>query len=142
MEATAADIMEQRKKNQSGKTKAFPEIFSDGVTSILESAVPYKDMHFDELEHFSKLPEILKDKRTFGLKKYGNNSFQSSVENLVLCPISKHLKEEIEDAINYSIALKYQSQITGSYPLSPTKIDALIKGLVDLWIVTDSMENK
>ena len=48
--------------------------------------------------------EELKDKREFGLKKYGDISFQSSETNLDDCDTIQHLKEELIDAENYCIA--------------------------------------
>ncbi len=48
-----------------------------------------------------RIQDFTADKRRFGLKKYGNYSFQISFENSVTCDINEHIKSEITDLINY-----------------------------------------
>ena len=48
-----------------------------------------------------RVQDFTADKRRFGLKKYGNYSFQISFENSVTCDINEHIKSEITDLINY-----------------------------------------
>lgn len=50
-----------------------------------------------------RLRELLEKKRMFGLEKYGERAFQSSVENAVASPVAAHLGDEIIDAFNYAM---------------------------------------
>lgn len=55
-----------------------------------------------------ELCEKLKAKRDFGLKKYGEHSFQSSFQNAMTSPVLDHLEEELLDSINYLLHIKFQ----------------------------------
>ncbi len=48
-----------------------------------------------------RITDFTSDKRRFGLKKYGEYSFQISFENSVTCNINEHIKSEVVDLINY-----------------------------------------
>lgn len=68
-----------------------------------------------ELEEAHNIPEELskelENKRNFGVNKYGDYSFQSNFENAVTSPSEDHLREELIDAINYSLHSIYKSTI-------------------------------
>jgi hypothetical protein len=59
------------------------------------------------------LATLLKEKREFGLKKYGDLSFQSSLENCMTCPTLEHAKEEIIDCLNYILHEQYKNDLRG-----------------------------
>lgn len=58
----------------------------------------------------------LRDKRDFGLKKYGDKSFQSNFENTMNSPTLQHASEELIDAMNYIAHELYKEKIAdGGY---------------------------
>lgn len=65
-----------------------------------------------QIEEFVEMPEELskelEKKRNFGYDKYGEYSFQSSFENAVTSPSEEHLREELIDAINYTLHSIYK----------------------------------
>lgn len=56
----------------------------------------------------------LKEKREFGLKKYGEYSFQSTFEKSMTSPVKEHLLEELIDACNYTAHIVYQNKLVGN----------------------------
>lgn len=60
------------------------------------------------------LQRKLQSKREFGLKKYGDISFQSSKENLDKAHCLEHLLEELIDAINYTNTSRVKLQLRNS----------------------------
>ena len=51
-----------------------------------------------------KIFDETKDKREFGLKKYGEKSFQISEEKFLECELLEHMRQELIDSINYAYA--------------------------------------
>jgi hypothetical protein len=45
----------------------------------------------------------LKEKREFGLQKYGERAFQSNFDNAISSPVGAHLGDELVDTYNYSL---------------------------------------
>ena len=69
----------------------FNELYEHAVDSIQAEA------------HISDSVRMeLSAKRRYGLEKYGEYSFQSSLSNLLNSPSMEHLREEILDAMNYA----------------------------------------
>jgi hypothetical protein len=69
----------------------FPELYEKIISEIQEESI--RD---------PVLLKVLKDKRDFGLAKYGPEiSFQGSFENAMASPTIKHACEELIDAMNY-----------------------------------------
>lgn len=56
------------------------------------------------------LEKKLKDKRNFGLEKYGEYSFQANFRNSMTSPSEEHLEEELIDAINYIMHSMFKSR--------------------------------
>jgi len=89
----------------------------------------------NELCNFYSVPldlqKILQDKRDFGLKKYGERSFQGSLENTLSVPIWLHLHDELVDAINYSLHYIYRIGLAGEEG-KREKLEEILKILLDL----------
>ncbi len=79
----------------------------------------------------AKVQEILKEKRAFGLKKYGDRSFQSNLENALTTPIWNHLHDELVDAVNYSLHYLFVLGITGGEEARP-QVEGILKSLLDI----------
>lgn len=60
-----------------------------------------------------ELKEKLKEKRDFGLEKYGDFSFQSNFENCMTAPSFDYALEEIIDLLNYLLHAQYQNMVNG-----------------------------
>jgi hypothetical protein len=69
----------------------------------------------------------LKEKRRLGVVKYGEYSFQSSLNKTLSAPTMEHLKEELLDAFNYLI----HEHIKASF-LYPAQLQAIGKAINDL----------
>lgn len=59
------------------------------------------ETYFDSMGMGSDLIKELRDKRAFGLRKYGEISYQSSRYNAMMCDTLQHSIEEVVDALNY-----------------------------------------
>lgn len=68
-----------------------------------------------------KILLYMKEKRKFGFQKYGENSFQSTFENALACPITNHIIDELIDLINYLFHYLFQSLFFQSNEKSLTK---------------------
>ena len=78
------------------------------------------------------LAQKIKDKMNFGLQKYGDRSYQSSLSNLMECSLYTHFEEEIIDAINYAAALALRCRILG-HSKSEEVYTSLIQSLADAY---------
>lgn len=58
---------------------------------------------FDYELEINKIWQELSYKRDLGLKKYGIDSYQHSIENLNKVDLCKHAEDELADIINYSL---------------------------------------
>jgi hypothetical protein len=94
--------------------KPFPEIYA---TAMLR------------YERLCSIPETivkeLEAKREFGLKKYKEISFQSNFDNAMSAPALLHLKEEIVDALNYTLHAVFQTNTQGYDGCEPNYINVL-----------------
>jgi hypothetical protein len=59
---------------------------------------------FDYKKEFKKVVDEVEEKMNFGLEKYGDRSYQASLENLSNCDTLDHLRSEMIDCINYCVA--------------------------------------
>ena len=57
------------------------------------------------------LAEDLAAKRAFGIKKYGEKSFQGCKENAMSVDMIAHARDELIDYINYTLHKMYQSSV-------------------------------
>ncbi|MGV9206151.1 MAG: hypothetical protein ACOC44_19255, partial [Promethearchaeia archaeon] len=57
----------------------------------------------------SDLSKTLEKKREKGYEKYKEYSFQANFDNTITSPSEEHLKEELEDAINYALHSMYKT---------------------------------
>lgn len=72
--------------------KAFADVYDEVMTKIAK-----------EFQLPVALQEQLSAKRAFGLEKYGERAFQSTIENAIASPVAAHLGDEIVDAFNYAL---------------------------------------
>ena len=103
-----------------GTKVEFPALYELAITKLFVDGVG---------EH-PELQAKLKAKRDFGLKKYGEYSFQGTFERAIASPVFAHLKEEILDSINYLLHIKFQllfSSIELDFP------DKTLGCLVDIY---------
>jgi hypothetical protein len=88
----------------------FPAMYEIAIGRLLDDA---------GVEVSTELQDKLKAKRDFGLKKYGEHSFQGSFKHAMTSPVFNHLEEEVLDSINYLLHIKFQllfSTIPTSFP--------------------------
>lgn len=78
------------------------------------------------------LQKLLIEKRDFGLKKYGEISFQSSYENAMGTDTVQHAKEEVIDLINYLIHETYKNSVNKD-PIKFKKIKKLLKKSIKIY---------
>ena len=90
----------------------FPAMYEVAIGRILD-AVPGGAS--------TELCDKLKAKRDFGLKKYGEHSFQGNFKNAMTSPVFNHLEEEILDSINYLLHIKFQLLFSTIPTLFPDK---------------------
>ena len=83
------------------------------------------------------LKQLLHEKRKFGLKKYGELSFQSSFLNSMNSPTLEHAKEELVDCINYLAHEVYKSKLL--YPSETQHMEALLYKSSELFMEIDSI---
>lgn len=83
------------------------------MTEKKESFFEFYSKRMKDLERLLDMPEeiskLLEEKRRFGYEKYGEYSFQSNFENAVTSPTEEHLREELIDAINYTLHSMYKA---------------------------------
>lgn len=93
----------------------------------------------EELEIRHNIPDdlskLLKDKRNFGVEKYGEYSFQSTFENALSSPSEEHLREELIDAINYALHSIYKAKIM---LIDTKRMESFLSILVSLY--SDSVQ--
>lgn len=97
----------------------FEEKAGFSFSSMYEKAIQNKEKSFGIAEDLTK---ILHDKREFGLKKYGESSFQGSLENCMTSPTIEHAEEEMIDCINYLLHENYKNDLRGETNQSLTQI--------------------
>ena len=93
--------IEMQKKAVQSKVNAFSDICEQALTNLSADYVNGKTM------------AELKEKRAFGLKKYGENSGQASFSNLINMPCLEHAAEEMVDTLNYLLMGMYQRNLLG-----------------------------
>ena len=102
----------------------FPAMYEVAVGRILDEAGKGRG------GISTTLYDKLKAKRDFGLKKYGEHSFQGNFKNAMTSPVFSHLEEEILDSINYLLHIKFQllfSTIATQFP------DTALSQLIDMY---------
>lgn len=82
------------------------KIFS--FNQMYETAITNKQKYFGVPE---TLGIKLKEKRDFGFKKYGEDSFQGSLENCMTSPTLDHAQEELIDCLNYLLHEQYKNDL-------------------------------
>ena len=101
------------------KTFSFSEMYE---TAISNKQLKYR---LDEA-----LGKALREKRAFGLKKYGENSFQGNLENCMTSPTLEHATEELIDCINYLLHEQYKMDMQC---LPSIKIEELLLKTVEIY---------
>ena len=86
--------------------------------------------------------EKLSAKRKFGIKKYGDKSFQNSFDSSMTSPAKEHAKEELIDELNYLLHLHFVSLTTGSDG-SLSDVDELehaVESIKEVFNILESLE--
>jgi hypothetical protein len=96
--------MDYKKIMDGAVIPSYPSMYNIAIENLASSFELSKEMK-----------ELLREKREFGLKKYGEKSFQSNLENTLATPTLEHLKEEIVDAYNYTFHEMYKNNLLGKY---------------------------
>jgi hypothetical protein len=104
------------------------------MTEKKESFFDFYSKRMKELEKILNMPEeiskLLEEKRNFGYEKYGEFSFQSNFQNAIASPTEEHLREELIDAINYTLHSMYKACL---YFKDNEKHISFMKKLIDLY---------
>jgi len=95
-------IMEIQKEN----LPDWPGIYESGIEGI------ERDLDFS-----MDVRNILHTRRIFGLEKYGEMSYESSLANTLVAPTIALAKEELQDCLNYIMHEIYKNGITGDSEL-------------------------
>lgn len=80
------------------------------------------------------LKKKLKEKREFGLKKYGEYSFQSSFENAMSSPVVEHAEEECIDLVNYILHMMFVANVKNESQRVET-LGALLKEINKIYFL-------
>lgn len=118
------------------KTKLEPKIrfeehFEKKANELIEKT--FEHLESDNKDYILKKS---KEKRLEGLKKYGEESFQISFENLIKSSVDDHLEEELIDVINYLAAIIMKKQFEFYSPRTVNKYGTL---LIDAVKMMDSV---
>lgn len=93
-----AEVHVDRAAAMDNKAVNFPELYEAAVRKI---------------ENEYNVPEEVKEKlhakRDFGVKKYGERSFQGSFTNAMTTPCFDDLLEELIDSINYALHIQFRN---------------------------------
>ena len=108
------------------EAKTFHQLYEKTLTSLSEYY--YKE----------SLSEKMKEKRAFGITKYKELSFQSSLENLIASPLKEHAIEELIDLANYILTYQYASQIKGDFLFEQ---EAVRKCILQIGVLYDLVNN-
>lgn len=93
-----SDVHVDRAAAMDNKEVNFPELYETAVRKIEDSFnVP------------AEVQEKLHAKRAFGVKKYGERSFQGSFTNTMNTPCFDDLLEELIDSINYALHIQFRN---------------------------------
>ena len=97
----------------------------------------YVDNYILNMGASEKLIALLREKREFGLKKYKEKSYQSSLTNAVACDTAVHATDEMVDCLNYLGHEYYKAtlnddskrtiQVTNLFEYALTLYEALIQ---------------
>jgi hypothetical protein len=93
-----SEVHVDRAAAMDNKTVNFPELYEAAVRKIEnEYNVP------------EEVKQKLHEKRAFGVKKYGERSFQGSFTNAMTTPCFDDLLEELIDSINYALHIQFRN---------------------------------
>lgn len=102
----------------------FPELYEIVIRKLeIEKGIPFD------------LREKLHAKRKFGVEKYGDKSFQGSLENALATPSYEDLKEEVIDAINYTLNICFQNIFRTEHDPDALKI---LESLLSVYELADN----
>jgi len=93
-----SDVHVDRAAIMDSATVGFPELYEIAIRKI--------ENRFDIP---SDVKEKLHAKREFGIQKYGERSFQSSLTNAMATPCFDDLLEELIDSINYALHIQFRN---------------------------------
>lgn len=92
------NIHVDREKIMSAAKVDFHEKYEVAISNLIDDLGGFSDV----------LRGKLKAKRDFGFQKYGERSFQGSFENAMSTPSYDDLEEELIDAINYLLHIRFK----------------------------------
>jgi len=105
---------------------------------IMDKPFNFTELYEDTLMQFCTiyLPNMntaaLKEKRKFGLEKYGEYSFQSNFENAMKSPVLEHAIEECIDLMNYLLHKMFVQNIKGGKDF--LEYAGLLKRIGDVYV--------
>lgn len=102
---------------------SYPQLYEDAAIAISNKF----DLDRTDIDIVGKLAH----KRLLGVAKYGEYSFQSSLNRTLAAPTMEHLKEELLDAFNYLIHEHIKASFL--YPSLLGNIGEAIKTLRDFY---------
>ena len=109
--------------------------------------IKFSDLYENAIVNIEKnyrLPEDLikelKKKRDFGLEKYGEYSFQSTMKNALSTPTLTHLKEEIIDSFNYIDHEVYKQKLLANEE-NDASFNEIIVCLKRIWNTVNCIEH-
>lgn len=126
-----SDVHVDRAAAMDNKTVNFPELYEAAVRKIEnEYNVP------------AEVREKLHAKRAFGLKKYGERSFQGSFVNAMTTPCFDDLLEELIDSINYALHIQFRNIFSSQGEEFETDSEKILATLVVLYNQTAALKKQ
>lgn len=117
-------------------------VHADYSKIIATTKKPFIDIYEELMTQYANeynisesIQEKLKAKRAFGLKKYGADSFQSNFENAMASPVGIHLEEELIDAFNYTLHMRFVAGI-----LDPQRLGSITRIMNALLIAINTLD--
>jgi hypothetical protein len=115
----------------------FPNLYEKVVTEFAKAKVSSPS---DLLKRFigEELLQLLKEKRKYGLNKYGESSFQSNLHNALNSPTLEHIEDELIDAMNYTLHEGFKSNFL--YPNKRTKLSFVFDKLLEAYVIVKELQ--
>lgn len=121
--------MDYKEIMNSSKEIKFSELYDNAINNIGKGLYLTDD-----------LLDKLSVKRVFGLEKYGEYSFQSSLKNCLSTPTLEHALEEIVDLFNYLLHEHYKNNLLGNTEATK-EIDKIIGDVVIVYEKINKLKN-
>lgn len=115
------------------KTDNFNKLYEDTIDNLTP-----RGFDKDWREELKIIPK-LRDKRKIGLAKYGEASFQSSLENALNSPTLEHALDELLDCINYLLhEIGFKAHFL--YPTHVVELENILKDIFKAYTQIQSIK--